>query len=138
MLVCKNHAKQIRRVRKPLTNGDVVVLQTEKRTSKSEKYTENQRMKFSVAAALGVPISLVGEIYSIFSANDNLETLQKGPSKNTTALSLIELYECFLNQSAFIMSESDDLNLCIDTTIKIRAIRWTKKYDGYFVWWKIA
>ena len=104
MLVCKNHAKQIRRVRKPLTNGDVVVLQTEKRTSKSEKYTENQRMKFSVAAALGVPISLVGEIYSIFSANDNLETLQKGPSKNTTALGLIELYECFLNQSAFIMS----------------------------------
>ena len=96
--------------------GDVVVLQTEKRTSKSEKYTENQRMKFSVAAALGVPISLVGEIYSIFSANDNLETLQKGPSKNTTALSLIELHECFLNQSAFIMSESDDLNLCIDTT----------------------
>ena len=76
--------------------GDVVVLQTEKRTSKSKKYTENQRMKFSVAA-LGVPISLVGEIYSIFSANDNLETLQKGPSKNTTALSLIELYECFLN-----------------------------------------
>ena len=90
--------------------GDVVVLQTEKRTSKSEKYTENQRMKFSVAAAFGVPISLVGEIYLIFSANDNLEILQKGPSKNTTALSLIELHECFLNQSDFIMSESDDLN----------------------------